>query len=250
MEEEQMRRFADALLAYFMPRIEDYLSDSVCYFKASVTTAPGGGVIGVTRPFDIEVFYPFAWSAADLRVGDACTVLMFGDASNCVVIGDGGLSKPAAVPEPYGSDPEMDGPADPGASDAYARGDHRHPTDTTRSPIESPAFTGTPTAPTAAEGTDSGQIATTAFVQAAAKRFSFAFAVSDWAGSGPYSLSLPAASHGCGTDPDVSVYVKNGAVYETFYGYPSAGWKLQIAANGDLALTAAAAFDGKLKVSK
>ncbi len=33
--------------------------------------------------------------------------------------------------------------------------------------LGSPAFTGTPTAPTAAAGTDTTQIATTAFVQAA-----------------------------------------------------------------------------------
>ena len=36
-----------------------------------------------------------------------------------------------------------------------------------KAPLESPALTGTPTAPTAAAGTDSTQIATTAFVQAA-----------------------------------------------------------------------------------
>lgn len=38
----------------------------------------------------------------------------------------------------------------------------------TAAPINSPAFTGTPTAPTAAEGTNTTQIATTQFVTTAA----------------------------------------------------------------------------------
>lgn len=35
-------------------------------------------------------------------------------------------------PEPYGSDPAMDGPASAGSSTKYSRGDHVHPTDTSR----------------------------------------------------------------------------------------------------------------------
>ena len=35
-------------------------------------------------------------------------------------------------PEPYGSNPEMDGAASPGSSSKYSRGDHCHPTDTSR----------------------------------------------------------------------------------------------------------------------
>ena len=59
--------------------------------------------------------------------------------------------------------PKMDGTAAVGTELAFARGDHRHPTDTSRAPLASPAFTGTPTAPTATKGTT--QVATTAFVQ-------------------------------------------------------------------------------------
>ena len=47
-----------------------------------------------------------------------------------------------------------------------ASGDHVHPTDTSRAPLASPSFTGTPTAPTPATGTRSTQLATTAFVGA------------------------------------------------------------------------------------
>ena len=61
----------------------------------------------------------------------------------------------------------MDGTASAGTSTTVARGDHVHPTDTSRAPLASPALTGTPTAPTAAAGTNTTQIATTAFVTSA-----------------------------------------------------------------------------------
>ena len=63
--------------------------------------------------------------------------------------------------------PVIDGVAAIGTSTAVARADHKHPTDTTRAPLASPTFTGTPTAPTAADGTNTTQLASTAFVQAA-----------------------------------------------------------------------------------
>lgn len=64
------------------------------------------------------------------------------------------------------SNPPMDGTATPGTSLRYARQDHVHASDTSRAPLASPALTGTPTAPTAAAGTNTTQIATTAFVNA------------------------------------------------------------------------------------
>jgi len=63
--------------------------------------------------------------------------------------------------------PAMDGTAATGSELAFARGDHVHPTDTSRAPLASPALTGTPTAPTASAGTNTTQIANTAFVQSA-----------------------------------------------------------------------------------
>ncbi len=62
--------------------------------------------------------------------------------------------------------PAMDGAAAVGAGTTWARADHVHPSDTTRAPIASPTFTGTPTAPTAANATATTQLATTAFVRA------------------------------------------------------------------------------------
>ncbi len=60
--------------------------------------------------------------------------------------------------------PAMDGSATVGTSLRYARADHVHPTDTSRAPLASPTFTGTPAAPTAATNTNTTQLATTAFV--------------------------------------------------------------------------------------
>ena len=51
-----------------------------------------------------------------------------------------------------------------GNSTLWARGNHVHPTDTTRAPLDTPNFTGIPTAPTPPVNNDSQRIATTAFV--------------------------------------------------------------------------------------
>ncbi len=61
--------------------------------------------------------------------------------------------------------PVMNGVAAVGTSKKYARQDHVHPSDTSRAPTDSPAFTGTPTAPTPAASDSSTKLATTAHVK-------------------------------------------------------------------------------------
>jgi hypothetical protein len=61
--------------------------------------------------------------------------------------------------------PLVNGTAAVGTSLRYARQDHVHPTDTSRAALASPTFTGVPAAPTATAGTNTTQLATTAFVQ-------------------------------------------------------------------------------------
>lgn len=80
--------------------------------------------------------------------------------------------------------PLVNGTAAVGTSLRYARGDHVHPTDTSRAALSSPTFTGTPAAPTATAGTNTTQLATTAFVQTAiaGNRQSFT------SGSGNYTV--------------------------------------------------------------
>ena len=78
----------------------------------------------------------------------------------------GALPSTTVIPAPGtgASYPAMDGTRALGTDAGYARVDHVHPTDTSRAPLDSPEFTGTPTAPTPAVGTDTAQIATTSFV--------------------------------------------------------------------------------------
>ncbi len=70
-----------------------------------------------------------------------------------------------SVPSASTTTPSMDGTASYGSGTTWARADHVHPTDTSRAALASPTFTGTPKAPTATTGTNTTQIATTAFVQ-------------------------------------------------------------------------------------
>lgn len=63
---------------------------------------------------------------------------------------------------------KMDGAVAVGVRNTVARGDHVHPTDTSRAPLLSPDFTGgTPLVPTQTAGNNSTRAASTAFVAAA-----------------------------------------------------------------------------------
>ena len=84
-------------------------------------------------------------------------------ATTAFVVAEMANSRPYEV---TASSIKMDGAQSVGSLNTVARGDHVHPTDTSRAPLASPALTGTPTAPTASTGTRSTQLATTAFVGA------------------------------------------------------------------------------------
>lgn len=87
--EEYIKQFADAVWSYILNKhLKNYLADSMCYYMATVTTAPSGGRIGVQRAFDNAITVPCAASAEGLSVGDPCMVLVFGDYTNQLVIGD------------------------------------------------------------------------------------------------------------------------------------------------------------------
>lgn len=86
---DEMKQIADALWEYILEKhLKPYLSDSVCYYQATVTEAASSGTIKVQRPFDSEITLPCANNATSLSVGDPCTVLVFGDYSNQLVIGN------------------------------------------------------------------------------------------------------------------------------------------------------------------
>ena len=65
---------------------------------------------------------------------------------------------------PSNASPLMDGTAASGTSTSFARGDHRHPTDTSRAPLASPNLTGIPTAPTASASSTATMIANKKYV--------------------------------------------------------------------------------------
>lgn len=248
MGENEMKTLADALWGYFKEKyLIPYLSDSLCYYQATVTTAPSGGMIGIQRPFDNAISIPYAWSASTLQVGDQCTVIVFGDTSNAIAVGNGTLDEPGIYVTKAGL-LQSTGTATDNTMSQDAITDEL----ALKAPLASPALTGTPTAPTAAAGTNTTQIATTAFVSTAitnaVKKYAYAFTTSNWTGAGPYTLTLNASTHGCGTEPSVEVFKKNGTSYERYYGYPSEGWTMSVNASGNITITASAAFDGKLIV--
>ena len=121
---------------FVKPRLSSYIS----YYRATVTQAAAGGYITVKRPFDSEVSLRCTGGAEDLQVGDQCTVFVFGDSSNAVVVGNGSLSifggggggGGGGSISPYTGSPQMDGVASAGTSSNYSRGDHRHPSDTSK----------------------------------------------------------------------------------------------------------------------
>jgi hypothetical protein len=120
---------------------------------AVVITATDVGLGNVTNESKATMFANAALtgtSTAPTAVADTNTTQL---ATTAFVLGQGGTITPL-----------INGVAAVGTSKKYAREDHVHPTDTTRAPLASPAFTGTPTVPTAGAGTNSTQAASTAFV--------------------------------------------------------------------------------------
>lgn len=96
---------------------------------------------------------------SDVVAGGASGLMTGSDKTKLNGIATGATANAATA-----TTPKMDGTAAVGTETAYAKGDHVHPTDTSRAPLASPTFTGTPKAPTATAGTNTTQIATTAFV--------------------------------------------------------------------------------------
>ncbi len=87
---DQMKDLADGLWTYFRPKVAEMLRSEVSFFRAQVTAAPSGGAIGVRKPLeDTTLSLPYVPSAASLGVGDQALVLVFGNQSNAIVLGDG-----------------------------------------------------------------------------------------------------------------------------------------------------------------
>ena len=109
------------------------------------------------------------------------------------------------------ANPVINGTAAVGSSSRYARADHIHPTDTTRAPVASPTFTGTPAAPTPAADTNTTQLATTAFVvgQDYTKQTRTVFAGAGLTGGGDLSANRTLAIANGGV---TSAMIADGAI--------------------------------------
>lgn len=157
------------------------------------------------------------------------------------------------------ANPLTNGTVAVGSSYAYSRQDHVHPTDTTRAPLASPTFTGTPVGPTAAAGTSNTQLATTAFV---------ATSVANLVNAAPATLdTLNELATALGNDANFSTTMANQLALKaplasptftgtvtapTFSGNATSTTKLTtartIAISGDVAGTATS-FDGTANIS-
>lgn len=133
------------------------------------TTTEKNKLSGISESAKDNVIEAIQKNGTELTVTDK-TVNITVPTKTSDLTNDSGYITGADVPEGAAAStttPKMDGTAAVGTEMAFARGDHVHPTDTSRAPITSPDFKGTPKAPTAAPGTSTTQIASTAFVAAA-----------------------------------------------------------------------------------
>jgi hypothetical protein len=125
-------------------------------------------IIRIKRRISGSPGAPASLANAELAYNEADHILYYGE-------GTGGAGGTATVISPIAGQglastttPAMNGAGAAGISAQWARSDHIHPVDTSRAPIDSPAFTGTPSAPTNPSPSDStAQIATTAWVHSA-----------------------------------------------------------------------------------
>lgn len=162
-------------LLYFWQQIKTKLADKVDKVEGKglstndFTTAEKNKLEGIEAGADANVIETIQVNNQALTpTGKAVNIQVPTKTSE--ITNDSGFITSSDIPEGAAAStttPKMDGTAAVGSELAFARGDHVHPHDSSKANTASPTFTGTPKAPTATKGTDTTQIATTAFVQAA-----------------------------------------------------------------------------------
>lgn len=93
-ENESIKTLASNLWNNFIKdRVRDMHKDNVRFFRATVVGAANNGTMQVQKPFDNTIMtLPYVTSAGSMTVGTQCVVLVLGDYSNAIVLGDGKLS--------------------------------------------------------------------------------------------------------------------------------------------------------------
>jgi microcystin-dependent protein len=135
---------------------------TVNYDSIWVLDATGSIVLGTTSLSFVSIQARYATLASPALTGTPTAPTAAVDTSTTQI-----ATTAYVIGQASSTAPAMDGTATVGTSTRWARSDHVHPSDTTRAPLASPTFTGTPTAPTRPVFDSSTSIATTEFVQRA-----------------------------------------------------------------------------------
>ena len=172
IDNREMAAFANSLWEnYIKQRNKEADMSNVSFYKAEITAKPGNGKFSIQRPFDtdsVDVAYPSYME--DAPVGTQVLVLRFGDGNNLqnhfivdnaartmlasaiasgssvtfpISIANGGtgatsLSGAKAnleIPSASDASPNMDGTASAGSLSTFSRGDHTHPSDTSKADV-------------------------------------------------------------------------------------------------------------------
>jgi hypothetical protein len=137
-------------------------------FPATIIDGAGIDVTRLNGGFRFDLAYDdFAPPLATIADPTHTVMLVWNTVSQQYGLAPTALLLGAGSTFPSSTVPIMDGTAATGVETLYARGDHIHPTDSSRAPLASPTFTGDPKAPTPSPGDNDTSIATTAFVAAA-----------------------------------------------------------------------------------
>ena len=129
-------------------------ADKVTINASGLTMASGTAITLAADPTS-------ALQAVTKQYVDAAGVTSFNTRTGAITLTNADVT---GVLLPSSTNPVMDGTVAIGTSGTWARADHVHPIDTSRAPLASPTFTGTPAAPTPAIGDESTTLATTLFV--------------------------------------------------------------------------------------
>ena len=113
--------------------IEGYYNELDGKFYADQTFTEEIVGAAATLYIDLNTELTYRWSGTDFVVTSPSLAL--GETSTTAYRGDRGKVAYDFSQAPYTADPEMDGTASAGISDAWARGDHVHPSDTSKQDV-------------------------------------------------------------------------------------------------------------------